>query len=728
MRTTARVEARRDHVTGAKIDPSILERAFDPKRIAVIGASGTRGKWSNDVLRLLVHSFRGKIIPVNPARARVEGLDCYPSVAVAPGGIDYAIVVVPRDGVLDAVRQCVDACIPVVHVFSAGFAEVSEPGRILQEEIARIVSGSKTLLIGPNSMGLYSASAGLSFAWGCHFEPGPIAFVSQSGGICYDILARGQARGLKFGKILSVGNCAHADWPEYVDFLASDPDTGIIALYIESVNNGYRLYEAMRAAARVKPVVILKGGRTEQGNRSVVSHTGRLAGEYTIWRTMMRQAGVHEVFSLDELFVFCEAHEHRAQHGLEGAGPDWVTLIGTGGGATVLLTDACEDAGLKLAVLEPQTVKRLRDKVPDAGALGGVNNPIDVGADRLLSRETLLAELVEITAGARGVGFTLVHLNLVAVANNLSGGIERWLSVCSHLSAVGGGRLCVLLRNADGGEKAAELEKAGLALLREHKIPAYGSTRDCLDFISFCMNSTDTESPPTETLPVGAQAGGEASGERLLSGEEARQLVEQAGVTMAPWGLATDESTMLHRVERIGFPVALKTAAADVPHKSDAGCVRLGIRTADEARAAYREVTANARDAGSATPDRVMIERMIEGTAEVMIGLKRSASFGSSILVGLGGIWVELLKDFSVRLCPVEFDEAMEMLEELKGFALLSGARGQRRGDIEALAALIVAVSRLGHETPDLLELDLNPVMLREEGAIAVDARVVLRK
>jgi acyl-CoA synthetase (NDP forming) len=715
-------------------DLALLERAFDPRRVAVIGASGTPGKWSNDVLRLLIHSYKGEIVPINPTRKSIEGIPCFPSVGSVAGQIDYAIIVVPRDSVLQAVRECVAANVSVVHIFSAGFAEVSKNGQALQDQLVDAVAGSGTVLIGPNSMGLYSAKAGMSFAWGCQFEPGPVSFVSQSGGICYDILARGQARGINFSKILSVGNCAHLDWPEYVRFLTSDPETKVIALYIESVTDGYRLYQALKAATQAKPVVVLKGGRTDQGGQSVVSHTGRLAGEYAIWRAMLRQAGVFEAASLDELFVFCEAQSQTAlsASSLSTKTADDLVLIGTGGGATVLITDSCEDAGLRLAQLDQQTIAAFRNVVPDAEALGGISNPIDVGADRLLSSEPLLGDLIRVAGRDQKVGYVLVHLNLVAVANNLTGGLDRWLAVCGGLPApadADSAILCVVLRNGDGGSFPAELQNAALTALRQRGIAAYASVEDGLSFISSCRRLLPHNSGMALPAHAPASHGDTVETGRIACGDEARHIVEQAGVRLAPWGLALNDEEAIDIAARVGFPVAIKTAAADVTHKSDSGCVILNVNSADEARAAYALVSRRAAVAGSRTPERVVVERMTRGTAEVVVGLKRSSSFGASVLIGMGGIWVEVLNDFAVRLCPVTRDEALDMIHELKGYPVLRGDRGQSGGDIDALADLVAAVSTLGHRRPDILELDLNPVMVLEhgKGALAVDARVVLQ-
>ncbi len=455
-----------------------LEHVFQPACIAVVGASASRGKWSNDVFRLLVEQEADRsVVPVNPNRESVEAVRAYPTVAAIPDKVDYALIVVPRDGVIDAVRDCVEAGVPAVHVLSSGFGEVAGRGRDLQEQLRGLVEGSGTVLIGPNSMGVYSARSRLTFASGCHFDPGGLSFVSQSGGLCYDMLARGQARGLKFGKILSVGNCADLDWPDYVRYSATDAETDILALYIESVGDGRRLFEELRAAAKAKPVLVLKGGKSQLGSQSVVSHTGRLAAEYHVWKAMLRQAGATEVESMDELLIALEASDLRRRHSAAHL-PDipGTAVIGTGGGATVLIADACEAAGLSFARFSADTRAALESCIPGADTLGGADNPVDIGADRLLADPGLLARLVETVCADAGVATVLIHLNLIAVANNLSGGHEAWTDACDRLATArrGGRTVTVVLRNGDAGDFPGQLQNAAMARLRGRGgIPAF---------------------------------------------------------------------------------------------------------------------------------------------------------------------------------------------------------------------------------------------------------------
>lgn len=710
-----------------------LKSAFAPDCLAVVGASATRGKWSNEVFRLLKQSFRGTLLPINPARESVEGVRTFPSIAAVRRKIDYVQVVVERETVLEVVRECVDAKIPVVHVLSAGFAEVPGSGEDLQRRLLKIVEGSETVLIGPNSMGLYSARAGITFARGCHFEPGSTAFVSQSGGLCYDMLSRGQARGLGFSKILSVGNCTDLDWPDYVRHFASDRETDVLALYVESVADGGRLFQELQAAARHKPVIVLKGGRTQRGSLSVVSHTGRMAGEYEIWRAMLRQAGVIEAGSFDELLTIVQAsNPTKRSSGAKGAGPCDAMVIGTGGGATVLIADACETASINLASICTETIHAFENEVPNATSLGGIGNPLDIGADRLLSDPALLGKLIEAAGRDTNVGAVLVHLNLIAVANNLAGGLETWIETCRQvgIAASADKPVCLLLRNGDGGPELEKLHRAAQTALRGTKVSVLTNIGDALCFVRHVLSPGNR--PAVQSHQPNARLEGEAGTAetgRMLASHEARALAEDYGIALSPWAAANDAEAALAAAEHLRYPVALKTAAADITHKSDVGCVRLNLTTPEAVRDAYSEIARKAKGTGSATPHAMIVERMAKGVAEVAIGFKRSSTFGPMLMVGAGGIWVEVIRDFALRLCPLDHVDALEMIGELRALPTLTGGRGRPQGDIDALAQMMIAVSRLAASRPDVAELDLNPVMLLERGlgAVAVDVRASLR-
>ena len=461
-----------------------LDRAFNPRRIAVIGASANRAKWANMLFRRLVEGpFQGEVVAVNPSQTQIEGRPCYPDIESVPGEVDYAQVLIPRASVPHVAAACARKGVGVVHVLSAGFGEVAGEGPELQQALRAALAGSATALIGPNSLGLYCARAGLDFSRGCHFRPGPATFISQSGALCTDVLALGQARGLNFGKILSVGNCAGFDWPDYVRYCRDDPETGIAAFYIESVTDGRALFEELRALVAVKPVLVLKGGHSDQGGRAVVSHTGRLAGDYRIWQAMLAQAGALELQGIEDLLVTLEAFDAKAPT-REGG----LMVIGSGGGISVLISDAAEGQGLGLAELGTPSLAALDQAIPDAAELGGVGNPVEIPIDRMLGDSDRFARLIGIAAADAGVGAVLIHVNLIAVANHYSdGSAVAWETVCRRLAAaIGESAVPVVtwLRNGPAGEITGAFDRVAIqALGVEARLPVFATLAEALGYL-----------------------------------------------------------------------------------------------------------------------------------------------------------------------------------------------------------------------------------------------------
>ena len=467
-------------------DPRCLDHAFHPRRIAVVGVSSDRGKWSNILFRRLLEGpFPGEVIPVNPARGLVEGRRCYASLLDVPGPVDYAQVLVPRAMTAGVLRDCTAKGIPVAHVLSSGFGEAGPNGKTFEAELRAVIEGSATAMIGPNSLGLYSAGAGLDFSEGCHFRPGPITFISQSGALCTDIIAQGQARGLAFSKILSVGNCADLDWPDYVRYCRSDAETGIAAFYVEGVGDGLALFRELRALAAVKPVLMIKGGRTGRGAEGVRSHTGRLAGEYAVWKAMMAQAGVLEMRDLDDLLATLAASDAHTRRPARGG----AMVIGCGGGISVLISDALEEAGVPIAPLGNETVRSFHRIVPDAGELGGIGNPVEMPVDRIFTGPDRIGALIGAAAADPGVGAILIHLNLIALSNQFGGDNLDHLDVitASMRSAAreADKPLAVLLRNGTIGAATTALGRQATAgLAAAEGISLFHEQSQAVEFLS----------------------------------------------------------------------------------------------------------------------------------------------------------------------------------------------------------------------------------------------------
>lgn len=394
---------------------SPLTFVFDARSVALVGASGTPGKWTNMLLRLMPPSLSrtAQVYPVNPKWEAIEGLPCYPTVASIPAPVDFAQVAVPREAVPVVVRDCAAAGVAVVQILSAGFSEQDERGQAFEAELREIVQETGVRIVGPNSTGLYNASRGWSFTTGCHFEAGQIGLISQSGGLMYDLLRVGQSHGLKFDRAISVGNCVDLDFPEYVDYFAAETTgTLLLAIYVEGVQDGRALFESLRRATRRGiRVVAIKGGQTDAGAASVQTHTGRLAGDHRVWRGMFRQAGVVEVTSFRQLLSTLTGWSVVPP--IEGHTEGGVFVIGNGGGASVLLADQCTAAGAALARLTSATHGRLVKAAPQ-GLVGGSGNPVDIEVDRLARNSgTVLEGVLRVAAQAPEVGSVLIHLNLL---------------------------------------------------------------------------------------------------------------------------------------------------------------------------------------------------------------------------------------------------------------------------------------------------------------------------
>ena len=477
---------------GALSANECLERAFHARSIAVVGASANRAKWANILFRRLLDGpYRGEVVAVNPARTEIEGRPSYPSVADIPFVPDYVQIVVPREQVAQALRDCARRGVALAHVFSSGFGEVGPPGPALESDLIQALAGGPTRMVGPNSLGIYSASAGIDFSRDCHFEPGPFTFISQSGSLCTDVLAIAQARGLCFSKILSVGNAADLDWPDFADYCAADEATGVAIFYVESVRDGRQFYAALQRLAARKPVLLLKGGRTGGGARSVASHTGRLAGDYAVWQAMMAQAGAIELRSLEDMLAAMQAY--RSLQSCPSAAACGLMVVGSGGGVSVLISDAAHEQGLALAELALGTLATLTQIIPDAADLGGVGNPVEIPVDRMFGDLGRMGRIIEAAAADAAVGLLLLHVNLIALSNNYDdGGTAQWAFVCERLADISkrlGKPLAVVMRNGGCNELTRALERTGSEqLARKHGLPVFGHMAEALLYLRRCLD------------------------------------------------------------------------------------------------------------------------------------------------------------------------------------------------------------------------------------------------
>ncbi|HEV8616820.1 MAG TPA: acetate--CoA ligase family protein [Methylomirabilota bacterium] len=679
---------------------------YDARAVAVIGASADPSKVGGSVLaNLRAGGFTGRVIPVNRARPVVQGLAAVPSIMDA-GAVDVAVVAVPAPDVLAVLKQCAAHGVKGAVVVSAGFREVGAAGAAREAELRAWLRTAPLRVIGPNCLGWIRPAAGLnlSFAPGMP-RAGALGFFSHSGALCTAILDWSREHALGFSLFASLGNQADVTESDLLDALAADTETRVILGYLEGVADGAAFFHALRAAARRKPCVVLKTGRSEEGARAVGTHTGALAGSDRAFDAAVRQAGAIRVTTLEELF--------DVGRGLvAGRTPTSrrVVLVTNGGGLGILATDAARAAGLELAPLDAVTRGRLALTLPPQAAAG---NPVDLIGDATPQR---YADALE---SLRGVDAALVVM-LAPQAATDAAGVAR-----SVLAGTRGWPAPVLGVFAGGARV-----RAGAAMLEEAGVPCYAFPERAVGALARMAEVAErarhksiapvTLDPVTLAEPVRRLSSGGP-----LSLVDAAPLLDAAGIPRLPMRTVASPDEAADTAEVLGLPVALKVLSRDISHKTDVGGVVLGLATATDVRASAKQLLERVHAARpDARIDGLLVQRMASpGAHELLLGMVRDAQFGPLVMVGFGGIYVEILDDVAVRLAPLDHGEARRMLAELRMAPALRGARGRPPADLDALADVICRFAALAVAVPALAELEINPLLAGPAGVCALDAR-----
>ncbi|MDE2572662.1 MAG: acetate--CoA ligase family protein, partial [bacterium] len=622
--------------------------------------------------------------------------------------VDLVIVGLPAAAVPDALRQCVAKRAGAAVVFSSGFAEIGEQGRALQDEVSRIAREGGLLLCGPNTLGFMNTFdrvlATFSQAGDYELQSGPVGFVTQSGAFGTAIYALARERGLGIGYFINSGNEAGVEFADLLEYVAHDPRVRVVAGYIEGVRDGRRLMQACRTAmACGKPVVIVKVGRFGAGARAASSHTGSLAGSDRIYTSVFRQLGVlraaqeEELLDLATAFCLCDPAQGRR-----------VALITQSGGAGVLMADRAEEIGLEVPALSPQTSAALREVIP---VFGSTKNPVDITA-QFIADPAMLESSIGLVLDDPGVDAGVFYLGLME--RHVETVVGRLRSVAKNATkpfVVAWAAAPAAARHTLMESGICMLPSATRAVTAVRALAAYGEAR---------ARRVRADDAPREPAP-----------ERRAVWPSARtfELLGRYRVPLPPWRVVTSAEDAVMEAEALGYPVALKIESVDIPHKTEAGGVRLGLSCAADVAAAYEGILASARArAPSAKISGALVQRMASGGVELIAGIHRDETFGPLVMVGLGGVFVEVMEDVSFRAAPLTREDAAEMLFELKGARVFDGVRGGLRYDRQALVALLLALSDLAlDQEGGLLELDLNPVRLFPEGdgLLALDALAV---
>ncbi len=683
-----------------------MKGLWQPRGVAVVGASATPGSLGNKMLRYLRdHGYAGTIYPINPRYQEIEGIPCYASVAAAPGPVDLALVLVGADRVMGSLQDCAAAKTPFVVVHSSGFGETGDAGKALEQEMVAYARANGIRIIGPNCIGMVSPPEQLVAGFSplftrVKFEPGNLGLITQSGALGYGIVSLAVEQGLKFSRVVNTGNEADLSSAELVRNLLEDDVTSAVLVYSEGLKQAPQWRElGALSVQRGKPIIMLKTGRSEAGGRAAASHTAALAGDDAVWDAAFRQLGFLRVDDVDDLLDLAAAFSQprRPQGGRVG-------VITTSGGAGIMAADGLSEAGLDVPVLTGQTRADLEAIIP---AFGTAANPVDVTAS-VINDSELFRRALRTMAADDSLDMLLICF-CVLQGEEADRVVDDMLAVHAEIGKP-------MLVSRTGGEflapgAAGRLQAAGIPVFRT-PARAAAAAGAMARFANHKVTAAAGALPPAGPAPAGFPTPGQALTER-----EAKTLLGAAGLPVTREVLATTPEAAAAAAESMGYPVVLKIDSPDIPHKTEAGGLRLGLRDAAAVQKAFADILDSVRAyKPSAQLNGCLVQEQVEGAvAEILVGVTPSA-LGPLVTVGLGGIFVEVFKDVSQRLAPISFKEAEAMLKELRGYKLLAGARGRTQADIEALVGLIVKVSHLAVAWPGEWELDLNPVLALPQG------------
>ncbi len=673
-------------------DVTSLNPIFQPKSVAVIGASTAPGKLGHDILANLKNGgFAGPLYPVNPKADEILGLKVYKSIADTPEPPELAVVVIPAKIVTPTLEQCADKGVKGAIVITGGFAETGEEGERLQEEMAQVIRRTGLKVVGPNCQGVNMPHHHMCASWPLITTQGKIAFASQSGTVGAAFLDLAAAEGLGVSAFVSLGNRVDVDEAEVIQYFNADPHTQVIALYLEGVKRPTYFLDALHECD--KPLVILKAGRTKRGSQAAESHTKSLAGVDAIYQALFRKHRVYRADTLEELFDFAKALAYLTP-------PKGRNLMITtsSGGAAILAIDEAEKMGLATPEPSPALQERLKGMIP---AHCVVANPVDLTGDAI-SDASLYRKVIDEAQSE-------YDYQVVIFGDPIPG--------ASQVVNPGAPELVVFLGGAEvEQEERQKLYKAGIPVF---PTPERGVAA-LAQFFRFALQ------PQPEGL---APAVPSTPGLRLLPGQEAAELLVQAGIPVASAPLATTPEEAVALARQFGYPVALKVASPDIPHKSDVGGVLLNVANDEAVRTAFQDILATTRlHDRKLEVDGVTVSPMAKlGGLEVILGTLTDPQYGPTLMFGLGGIYTEIYQDVAFLILPATEEELENLIKGIRGYPLLTGFRGQPKRDLAALKAAMQALANFAQRHPELDQVELNPLLLYEKGLFAVDARIFSR-
>ncbi len=700
------------------------DAAFNPRSIALIGASAKPGKLGYILMRNLVEGYPGELYPINPGETEIMGHLAYKRLQDLPHKIDLAVIALPTEVCVEAMRDCAEVGATTALVLSGGFAEIGPEGQARQNALLEAARAGGVRLIGPNCFGLYNCNLGLNASMGLGLPPkgGGISLVTQSGAYGMAIFGLAQQRRLLFAKILSHGNKADLTDHEILNYFEHDEETKVLCLFLESVSHGRAFYDALSRVAKRKPVVITKTGRSNAGRRAAASHTAALTGDTTAFVTAVHQAGAILAESGLEMVDIAEGLSRQPR-----PPGNRVAIITNSGGTGVELADMCERYGLSVPELPQETQDRITPLIP---SYASPRNPVDV-TPAWARYPTMYSGSIEALYACAEIDIIIpVLLQRSGLMRENVEAVRDAVLRCLREEGINKPTYVCWVVGNEGDENKAILQEVGIPVYEWPERTARTAAAIATFSADHFARATQTSMPassPTEARDQAASiiSNARAQERAILLESEVKSLLAAYGASIPREMLCTTHAEALSAGQALQKPCVMKIVSPDISHKSDVGGVRVGVLPS-EVGTVFEEmlVTISAKQPAARILG-VSVQELLHGQ-ETIIGGLRDPEFGPMLMFGLGGIFVEILHDISYRLVPTTKDELHSMIREVKGYPLLTGARGHASVDIESLLQTLQAVAWLLADFPEIVELDLNPVFTGPDGAFVADGRAVL--
>jgi 4-hydroxybutyryl-CoA synthetase (ADP-forming) len=680
---------------------------LSPQSIAIIGASDKEGSIGRAITSNIIKGFKGKIYPISPTRDKVFDMAAFKTVLDVKDPIDLAVVVTKNDVVPTVLEECGKKGIGGVIVITAGFKEVNEEGRKLEQQLKDIVKKYGLRLIGPNCLGVMNLDPNTmmnSTFLKVTPKSGQIALVSQSGAICAALVEDASAQGIGFSAVVSLGNKADMSEIDVLRMLADHNQTKVIVMYLEDMGDGQEFLKICKHVTKnlKKPVLVLKSGRSPEGAKAAMSHTGALMGSDEIYDAVLQQAGAIRVDTMEELFDYATAFSKQPLP-LEGE----LVIVSNAGGPAIISTDACSKFGIKMAKID-----EIRPKIDAViPPWGSSRNPVDIVGDADFNR---FNNVLENVLAHKNVGSVIVMCTPSATLD-----YDKLAEVTVNMSKKYKKTMLASLMGLDEGIKNREILAAGDVPYYTYAEGAIRTLRAMLKFTNWLKTpeGTATKFKANKAKAQKVFDAVKKEGRANLLEEEGQEVLKAYGFPLPKSILAKTASEAVKAAKKIGFPVVMKIASPQIIHKSDAGGVKVGISSKEEVKDAFKQIIKNAKKYDKkATIKGVLVQEMVKGGKELIIGSKLEPGFGPVVMLGMGGIYVEVLKDVTFRLAPVTDREADDMINSIKTKKLLEGVRGEKPSDLKKLSELIQRLSALVTDFKEIKELDMNPVLVMEKG------------